>query len=117
MPLFSDFSLVKYEDGVLTIELSPPIPVGGMFLTFTMNKRMGGRVPLLTRSCGSGYGGGESGITVVNSGIGVVAIDIDSNNTSGLVPYNYACQLERMDPGNETVLWQGYMILGQNVRG
>lgn len=118
MPLRSDFTLSRYEDVDVLVETSPPIPVGGMNLQFVMARRFGslpyptrsGEV-LITKTCATGFGAGQSGISVIDSGQGVLAVSFASVETSGLRPGPYACKLFRNDPGNVTLLWEGYMVL------
>ena len=112
MPLYSDFTLGKFEDGIVVLELTPPIPIGGMSLEFTLAKRIGA-TPLLTKSAASGFGGGVSGMTILNSGQGLLSISFQSQEMSGLDIGAYACRIARTDSGSFTVLWRGYGVLTQ----
>lgn len=107
---YTDFSWIKYDDGVLTIALTPPAPIGGWDLRFSLTKRFGGESLLVTKSCASGYNN-VSGINIVNSGQGIFNVALSSVDTSGLQPGLYASRCERMNSGARTTLSEGYMVL------
>lgn len=110
MPVLADFSFAKYQDGTLTISLSPPTAIGGWNIVYNQYKRFGSNTPIFTYSVASGFNG-ASGITVINSGQGIITMRIREENTSGLPYGNYAGMCERMDSGYRTTLSEGYMIL------
>lgn len=110
MPVNMDWSLVRYEDGVVNFGMDPPQAVGGWGVTFTVTKRFGSDAAIMTKSMASGFVG-VSGITMVNSGQGQFNINIWEADTSGLQPGNYACRIDRTDSGNKTLLTQGYLLL------
>lgn len=118
MPINTDVTISRFEDGVLTVAMAPPVAVGGWAITFRVQKYFGGGSSLasglINKSVSSGLNG-ASGITVTNSGQGVFAIDLRSVDTSGLQFGNYAYAVERTDSGNRTVLSQGYVLLGPSV--
>lgn len=117
MPLFSDFNIAEYSDGTITIPMSPPVNVGGMSVLFTVARRFLSDAPIALRSAATGFGGGQSGVTVLNSGEGVFKVTLPTpEEMSGRDPGNYACQLECIDSGRRGPLWQGYMVVGPNVR-
>lgn len=115
MPIYCDFTLSKFEDGAIVVKLDPPLPIGGMQLQFMLGRRITALpdYALVTKVAASGFGGGQSGITVTNSGQGIMSIRINRADTSGLDPGAYAGWVRRMDVGNETELWRGYGIITQ----
>ena len=111
MPTYVDYSLAKYEDGVLTLELQPPVAVGGWTLRYTETKRFGGLSGSVYKWAASGFNN-VSGINVVNSGQGIMKITINSPDSSGRDFGNYAFVVERVDSGHRTVLAEGYHKMG-----
>lgn len=112
MPVYGDFTLGQREDGSLTIPMSPPQPIGGFTLEFTVLSHFGGISGLITKSCASGFY--SSGITLVNSGQGILQISINAGDTSGWVPNAYPFVVQRLDSGFRTDLTTGYLLLGVN---
>ncbi len=110
MAVLSNFSLGRYEDGVLTIGLTPEVPIGGWSIEFTVTKRFGGVTDLVTRSMAPGFQG-VSGMTTVNSGQGVMSIQIHSTDMSGQEYGNYAFLTKRLDSGSMTNLTEGFLTL------
>ena len=111
MPVYADWSLVRYEDGTLTITLVPQVNIAGWNMRFLVQHRFGGTSGLIEKNVASGYSA-SSGITVNNSGNGVLSVAIRGADTSGMEFGNYAYTLERMDSGFRTVLSEGYLQLG-----
>lgn len=118
MPIIGTFDLTKGTDADLTIELSPPMNVGGWSVRCVFAKRFdvsSGMLP--DRVAASGYGGGQSGITVLDSGAGRFRITAPTpEEMSGRDPGNYALQFERTDSGSRGPLTQGFVLYGPNVR-
>lgn len=110
MPLIVHFSLCRFEDGILTVPLNPPNPIGGWNISFDVYTHPGGETPLITKSCASGFSG-VSGITVTNSGQGEFRITIDSVDTSGLELTNYAYYIQHLNSGVRTVLTEGFFTV------
>ena len=110
MPVLADFSLARWEDGILTIGMEPPVPIGGWAMDFTLTRRFGQVSGICTKSVASGYNA-QSGITVVNSGQGIFSVAIDSVNTSGLDYGNYSYVVMRRDSGHVTALVEGTLLL------
>lgn len=111
MPVLGTFSLVRYEDGVLTIQMSPPVPVGGQEVRFRLSKRLGSETPIMEKFVASGYNA-VSGIDVVNSGAGIFNIPIYGlPEMSGKEYGNYAFTLERMTSGSRTCFAEGFLTL------
>lgn len=112
MAVIADFTLPLQNNGILTVPMTPPTAVGGWSLTFVMNRNYGMPLTsgLVTKSCASGYGNGVSGITVINSGQGIVQVAFNPAEVSGLPFGNYACRMERTDPGLETTIYEGFRL-------
>ncbi len=110
MPDYIDFGVIRYSDGLLVLGLTPPVPVGGQSIQFTITRRPGGTTPLVTKSVASGYNG-ASGVTVTASGIGVLRIALNAPETSGWEPGNYAYQIRRLDSGFITTLTEGFVTI------
>lgn len=108
MPVIGDFAWVRYDDGVLTLGLIPPTPVGGQTVQFQVMKRFGGVSGIFTRSVASGFNG-ASGITITDSGQGIMQIQIRSADTSGLEYGNIAFMADRLDSGYQTRYAEGYI--------
>lgn len=114
MPIYSDFPLARYEDGVLTIVLTPPEPIGGKTIEFVVAHRFGGD-PFVTKSVASGYNA-VSGIEVTDSGAGVMSIPLFGTvDLSGQPAKNYAWECLRVDSGYRTIYAQGYVVLGAST--
>ena len=110
MPVFSSFGSIRLEDGVITIGLAPPAAVGGWNVRFGLALRFGG-TEFAVKTSASGYGGGQSGVTVLDSGQGTWQIPINSADTSGLDAVNLAGTMVRLDSGNRTDIWNGFVVL------
>lgn len=110
MAVLTDFAFIKFEDGVLTISMSPPVAIGGWEIQFKTTKRFGGVNNLITKSVSSGYNG-QSGITVTNSGAGIFNVALGTQDTSGLEYGNYAAVTQRLNSGSMTTLTEGFLLL------
>ena len=110
MPVIGDFSIIKLEDGILYVELAPPVAIGGMALSCQVTRRFGGTSGLIQKSVSSGFNG-ASGISVINSGQGMLSVAIRSQDTSGLDYGNYAFSILRTDSGSRTVLTEGFFVV------
>lgn len=109
MPVINDFAWVQYDDGVLTIGLQPPVPIGGLSFQLTITKRLGG-TPITIKSMTSGFYG-VSGMQIVNSGQGIMQATVLSSDTSGLDCNNFAYQVRQTDFGANKVVAEGYEVL------
>ncbi len=110
MPEIMNFSFTRQEDGILSICIQPPAPIGGLDIRWKMTKRFGSEDNIILKSVSSGYNG-ASGITVTNSGNGTFNVVIWSNDTSGLEALNYATEGDVTSSGRYKQLTRGYMIL------
>lgn len=108
MPLQADYTLARYEDGILSLSLKTPSAIGGMSVEFTVMNRYGGE-PFIRNSMASGFIG-VSGINITNSGNGVMATAIYDAQMSGKPYQNYASQWRRLDSGYMKVISEGYLI-------
>lgn len=110
MPDFSTFKLSKYTDGTITIGIDPPTAIGGWDLRFKMTKEFNGVSGLVNKYVSSGLNA-ASGMSIVSSGDGVISIDINKADTSGLDYGNYAFVVDRYSSGFSTIVSNGYVIL------
>lgn len=110
MPHEQDFSISRYVDVTVVIDVRPPMPIGGLDIRMTVSDRFGSTSPRFVKYMASGFYG-VSGLAIVNSGQGVLSARIRSLDTSGLDWGNYAFEVKRWDSGNVTDLTQGYLIL------
>ncbi len=111
MAIVVDFAMTQLEDFPLSIGVAPPTPVGGWEVRLQVLRRAGGSSGLIVLSCASGYGGGQSGITVTDSGGGRFQALIPSQMTSGLDPDAYSFDFQRLDSGSRTCIAMGTMLL------
>ncbi len=109
MSVENTLSLQSLEDTSLTISLAPPTAIGGWSLKFQAQHRYGGISGFMTKYTASGYGGVVSGITITNSGQGILSIAINAVDTSGLDFTPYVYQLERTDSGFRTITNYGFL--------
>lgn len=121
-----DFYSAQFSDGTLTVTMSPPTPVGNWTVRYREFVHHGGGQPLIlasgqqsgllqadliTKWCGSGTGGGDSGITVLNSGNGIFRVSLPASELSGRDPGAYAYSFERTDSGYHKALREGYRLV------
>ena len=125
MAVLADITFAKWEDGTLTVGMAPAVAIGGWALRAQIAHRFGGmsgvggnsgqHPGILIASAASGYGGGQSGITVTNSGQGQFNVSVPSVTFSGFDPGNYAFDVSRMDAGFRTVISEGYFIVTPSI--
>lgn len=117
MATIGNFSIDRSSDGTVTFSVTPPVAIGGMSLNFLLTKRLGGVSGLYQAFASSGIpnplvsGSVGSGITILNSGAGLMQINIPSAATSGLDPGSYAFRITRTDSGFYTTLAEGFLVL------
>lgn len=115
MPAYGDFSMER--DGTLSVSLPTPTNVAGWRMQYTMWRRFpqgvsGSVSGMVTKVTASGYGGGESGITVASSGEGRWSIALFGSDVSGgLQPGAYSYRFERLDSGSAKVTIEGSRIV------
>ncbi len=88
------------------MSLAPPTAVGGWTVVYEQMKRADG-VPFITKQIASGFSA-QSGITVVNSGQGVFAIQLFQSEMSGRNPGAFFYRVRRTDSGSLTPVSEGY---------
>lgn len=103
-----NFTIYRYADGLLTVPVSPPVPVGGWSVEFIMTKRQDG-TPIVTKSVASGFNG-QSGINITDSGNGTMIISLFASEVSGIDQGSYAYRVTRTDSGFHSVLCNGYRL-------
>lgn len=109
MPNYIDIPLTTNEDGTYRIGIAPPIPIGGFSLQFDLMKRYGG-TPIISLYTASGLDG-TSGLTIANSGQGIVDIPIHLRSyLSGRDWGNYPYVLRRTDSGQATNFTEGVLV-------
>lgn len=106
MPTYADFTLGIYEDGNITMGLQPPGPIGGKSIEFAMMKRPGGS-GIVLKSCASGFVN-VSGINILNSGTGIISINLFQSEISGQEAGNYFYQIRETTSGHRTVISEGF---------
>lgn len=110
MAEISNYSWTRYEDGVLTVTMTPPVEIGGLEIRWGLSKRFGSEDFTVTKYMASGYSN-TSGITMLDSGLGRFNVAINSVDTSGLDFGNYSTRAEILTSGRRKVVTEGYMIL------
>jgi hypothetical protein len=110
MPVIANIQYFSYQDGILTINMIPPTPIGGWSITWSLTKRFGSTDYIAQRFVSSGLNN-VSGINITNSGEGIFNVQVKSVDTSGLEWGNYAIYVKRTDSGFVTPLQEGYMVL------
>lgn len=104
-----DFSLAPNEDGTIQVNLQPPTPIGGWSLRFDMWKRFGSDTPIISKFAASGFNG-VSGITIVDSGQGVLQVQLFNPEMSGQDFGAYAYRIARTSSGFVTNTTEGYRL-------
>ncbi len=108
MPGYADFQVFRYQDGILTVSLEPPAPIGAWNILFEAVNHFGGSNSVVSKSVGPGFNG-LSGILITDSGHGVMNISVSALDVSGLEYGNYAYQVRRVDSGAGLLINEGYM--------
>jgi hypothetical protein len=106
-----DFTLARYADGTLIISMAPPVAIGGWNLRLQVLNNFGGISGLIQKYSASGLNG-MSGITITDSGNGVMQIQFNSQDTSGMDYGNYAMILEKLNSGSRTPIAEGFLTIG-----
>lgn len=110
MPVNQNFTLALAENGNATLGLQPPTNIGGWSLHFQMCKRQGGEA-IINKYLASGFSG-VSGMTIINSGQGVMRIDFNPLEVSGQIPGNYYYCVDRTTSGFYTRVIEGLRLAG-----
>jgi tRNA threonylcarbamoyladenosine modification (KEOPS) complex Pcc1 subunit len=107
MATYADIFVNKATDETITIGLNPATDISLYSLQFSVRSRFGGESGFIIKSVTSGYSA-SSGITITNSGQGVMNIQINATDTSGLQTGIYSYDLERINSGSRAVITQGF---------
>lgn len=110
MPIQVQAPLVRMEDGLLVVQLTPAVAIGGQSWQFECMNRFGGVSGRIIKNMSSGFIA-VSGMNIVSSGLGTMNITINSRDTSGLPYGNYAFAVTRLDSGNRTAATEGFLLL------
>lgn len=110
MPIQVQAPLIRMEDGLLVIQLAPSIAIGGQSWQFELMNRFGGVSGRIVKNMASGFLV-SSGMNITNSGIGIMTVQVNSQDTSGLPYGNYVFAVTRLDSGNRTAATEGYLLL------
>lgn len=116
----SDFQLAISEDGLLTVQMAPPIPIGSWSIAYVQTRRFGGEnlynlsgisqfSGMICKWASSGFNA-VSGITIANSGAGIFNVNLWAADMSGQAFGDYAYRTLRTDSGAMAYLSQGYRI-------
>lgn len=104
------FTISRYADGKVTLVLQPQAPVGGLDIVFECAKRDGGPV-IFSKYVSSGYNG-ASGLTITNSGAGIIDIRISApNDLSGQDQGNFHYKTLVTTSGRDNRLSEGFISL------
>lgn len=108
MSVIADFSITRFDDGVLSVSLAPPAPISAWNIQFEVARRFGGDA-FYKQYYASGYNA-VSGISITNSGQGVFNVPFFGSRMSGMDCGNYAYKITRTGSGVVTTLSEGYII-------
>lgn len=113
MSQYADLTITQYDDNIVGIQITPPTNISTYDFRFTMRYRFNGETALIQKysTSMSGTGGGQSGITVTNSGGGLLTVTINSIDTSGIPSTAYAYDLARTNSGSYADLVHGFVLL------
>ncbi len=111
MAILTDFSLIRFEDGIISFSLTNPTNITGWSVEFQVKKRFDSCSGRITKSADATFFNGQSGITFTNAAQGRFNVTINSVDTSGFDFGNYAYSIERQNAGNRTVLTTGFFLL------
>lgn len=115
MPLSIDFGLDRFEDGVVTVTMTPALNISGETLQFTLRKRhqnvSGSTSGLIVKSAASGFNN-VSGVNVTDGINGRFNVALFRTDLSGeWDPGNYAFTVERLTSGSQRTLVEGFRLM------
>jgi hypothetical protein len=106
--------LIRNQDVTLRFRMNPPRSISGWTVSFTVKTKLGGSTSISKTT--------SSGITLTNTGKGVLEVAIAAGNTSALTVSRslasgegYVWDLVRTDSGSRLVLARCELILEQEV--
>jgi hypothetical protein len=103
----TNFTLIRGQDVILEVKMTPPKSISGYSITFQVKDSIGG-TSRITKTVGSG-------ITVTNTGKGVIQISLAAANTSSLSIQSYVWDIRRTDSGYNRELAGGELNLVKGV--
>lgn len=109
MAVLIDYSLARFEDGTLIVELHPPQNITGWDIRYQMTKREGGTA-IVSKSAASGFNN-TSGISVLDAAAGVMQVSLFHGEVSGLDQGNYFYLVSRQNSGSFTEISKGYRLM------
>jgi hypothetical protein len=107
MPSEQTLEFIRSQDLAITAKFAQPRSISGWSITFQVRDSLGG-TSRITKTVGSG-------ITLKDSGRGVIEIALDKADTSSLAIQSYVWDIKRTDLGANVVLAMGQLILRQEV--
>lgn len=110
MAEYADYTLARYEDGVLAVEMTPPTNISGWAIEAILTRRFGEETPIARKSCASGFNN-VSGINITNGGQGHFQVSFFASEVSGVDPGNLACVIRRTQSGVQTEISKGFRLM------
>jgi hypothetical protein len=113
MPQQLNFILPEQQTANINIGLTPPTSISGWTIQFDLMYRPGSPQPIISLFLASGYANGQSGITLVNGSTGVVSLNLNPSQVSGIGQFHEILyyQSYRTDSGFPTPLNNGFRLL------
>ncbi len=111
MPVLADFNSITGEHSSINMSLNSPTSVSGWTIRYRETKYFGGSSGFAEAHVASGFNA-VSGIEVTNGPLGHLTITLRAGDTSGRVG-SYPYRIERLDSGFQSVLTEGYRVIGQ----
>lgn len=110
MPIYTDFPVRRGTDMSITLSITPPASIAGDSFHFEVTRVPDGSSGLINKWLSSGLSA-ASGITITQSGQGMVSIALVPRDTSGWDIGPYAFKYKRTSSGRETVATEGYLLV------
>lgn len=107
-PIYTDYIMAIEEDS--TLYFSGNTSVGDVSYRFQAMRRFNGVSGLIALYV-SPNNNGTSGITITNSGLGLMSFFIPALFTSGWDPGAYAYDLQETSVGSHETLQEGYLLV------
>lgn len=114
MPIVENITISPNTDCVIQCQISPPTPVGSWSAEFVVKNRFFGISGLIQGSTASGYSNYVSGMSVINSGNGLLAARITQPQISGWSPGAYVYEFARTGSGVNSLLSCGNLNITVN---
>lgn len=107
--VIKDFQIERGEYKEIQIDMEPPFAIGGKEFVVQLNNEPFSQSGYFVGNLNSGYGAGQSGITVLNSGQGSLNAAIPGSATSGLDQGMYYLSTYLLTSGQESLVTRGYI--------